>query len=182
MFRVRPSAGRSAPAAILVAAMFNLSLDRLLASHAPASTFLIRLVVGGVFLSEGIQKFLEPATRGAGRFERLGLPAAELLGPLVGATEIVCGSLLLLGLLTRLAAIPLIVTMLVAIVTTKVPILLGHAYWGLHLRELSSYGFWSMAHESRTDFAMLLGATFLLIVGAGSISLDAVLTRGRQAR
>lgn len=90
------------------------------------------------------------------------------------------GALLLLGLLTRLAAIPLMVTMLVAIVTTKVPILLGHAYWGLQLRELSSYGFWSMAHESRTDFAMLLGATFLLIIGAGSISLDAMLTRRRQ--
>ncbi len=157
----------------------NLSLDRILSSRAPAATLLIRLMAGAVFLSEGIQKFLEPATRGEGRFERIGLPASEVLGPFVGATEIVCGSLLLLGLLTRLAAIPLIMTMLVAIVTTKIPILLGHAYWGLQLRELSSYGFWSMAHESRTDFAMLLGATFLLIVGAGPLALDALLARRR---
>lgn len=162
--------------------MKNPTLDRLLASHAPASTLLIRLMVGCVFLSEGIQKFLEPATRGAGRFERIGLPAAELLGPLVGATEIVCGALVLLGLLTRLAAIPLIITMLVAIVTTKIPILLGHAYWGLQLRELSSYGFWSMAHESRTDFSMLLGSGFLLLVGAGPIALDATLTQRNQPR
>ncbi len=156
------------------------SLDRLLGSNAPASTLLIRLMVGGVFLSEGIQKFLEPASRGAGRFERIGLPAAEFLGPFVGATEILCGALVLLGLLTRLASIPLIVTMLVAIVTTKLPILLGSGFWGLQLRELSSYGFWSMAHEARTDFAMLLGSIFLLLVGAGPLALDAAIQRRRR--
>lgn len=153
------------------------SLDRLLASRAPAATLLIRLMVGGVFLSEGIQKFLDPAARGAGRFERIGLPAADILGPLVGATEIACGLLVLLGLLTRAAVLPLIATMLVAIVTTKIPILLGDAYWGLQLRELSSYGFWSMAHESRTDFSMLLGSIFLFVVGAGPLAVDAVLVR-----
>jgi putative oxidoreductase len=158
----------------------KLSLDRLLASNAPTSTILIRLMVGGVFLSEGVQKFLEPTSRGAGRFERIGLPAAEILGPFVGATEITCGLLVLVGLLTRVAAIPLIATMLVAIVTTKVPILLGTAFWGLHLRELSSYGFWSMAHEARTDFAMLLGSIFLVMVGAGPLALDAALAGRRQ--
>lgn len=152
-------------------------IDHVIDSKAPAATLLIRLMVGGVFLSEGIQKFLEPAARGAGRFERIGLPAAELLGPFVGATEITCGSLVLLGLLTRVAAVPLIVTMLVAIVTTKVPILVGRSFWGLQLRELSSYGFWSMAHEARTDFAMLLGSVFLLLVGSGPFALDAVLSR-----
>jgi putative oxidoreductase len=155
----------------------KLSLDRLLDSSAPASTLLIRLMVGGVFLSEGIQKFLEPASRGAGRFEKIGLPAPEILGPFVGATEVICGLLVLLGLLTRIASVPLIATMLVAIVTTKVPILLGSGFWGLHLRALSSYGFWSMAHEARTDFAMLLGSIFLLVVGAGRIALDALLVR-----
>lgn len=158
----------------------KLWLDRILDSKAPAATLLIRLVVGGVFVSEGIQKFLDPAARGAGRFERIGLPAAELLGPLVGATEITCGLLVLAGLLTRLAALPLIVTMLVAIVTTKLPILLGHGFWGLRLRELPSYGLWSMAHEARTDFAMLLGSTFLVLVGAGPLSADAALRRGKQ--
>ncbi len=137
-------------------------------------------MVGGVFLSEGIQKFFDPASRGAGRFERIGLPAADLLGPFVGSTEILCGVLMLLGLLTRVAAVPLVVTMLVAIVTTKVPILLGSGFWGLSLRELSSYGFWSMAHEARTDFAMLLGSLFLLLVGAGPLALDAALGRWRR--
>lgn len=154
-----------------------LSLHPLTASRAPAATLLIRLMVGGVFLSEGFQKFLYPAARGAGRFERIGLPAAEFLGPFVGATEIVCGSLILLGLLTRLAAVPLVVTMLVALVTTKLPILLGYGFWGLSLRRLPSYGFWSMAHESRTDFSMLMGSLFLLAVGAGPIALDALLRR-----
>jgi putative oxidoreductase len=158
----------------------KISLDSLLASSVPSSTILIRLMVGGVFLSEGIQKFLDPASRGAGRFERIGLPAAEFLGPFVGATEILCGALVLVGLLTRLASVPLIATMLVAIVTTKVPILLGSGFWGLQLRELSSYGFWSMAHEARTDFAMLLGSIFLLVVGAGPLALDAALQRRRR--
>lgn|SRR5690554_433717 len=148
-----------------------------LESRAPAATILIRLMVGGVFVSEGIQKFLFPAARGTGRFERIGLPAAELLGPLVGATEILCGALLLLGLFTRLASIPLIVTMLVALLTTKLPILLGESFWGLELRELSSYGFWSMAHESRTDFSMLLGSIYLLIVGGGRLALDELFYR-----
>lgn len=158
----------------------KLSFERLLSSNAPSSTILIRLMVGGVFLSEGIQKFLEPASRGAGRFERIGLPAAELLGPFVGATETVCGLLVLLGLFTRVASIPLIATMLVAIVTTKLPILLGSGFWGLSLRELSSYGFWVMAHEARTDFAMLLGSTFLLLVGAGPVAVDAALLRRKK--
>lgn len=162
------------------APLMKISLDRLLALSAPASTILVRLMVGGVFLSEGIQKFLEPASLGAGRFERIGLPAAEFLGSFVGATEILCGTLVLFGLLTRLASVPLIATMLVAIVTTKVPIFLGSGFWGLQLRELSSYGFWSMAHEARTDFAMLLGSVFLLIVGAGPFAVDAALQRRRQ--
>jgi putative oxidoreductase len=137
-------------------------LDALLATRAPAATILVRLTVGGVFVSEGIQKFLFPASRGAGRFAEMGLWNPDLLGPLVGGTEIVCGSLVLAGLLTRLAVVPLTIVMLVAITTTKLPM-------------LSSKGFWHMAHESRTDLAMLLGAIFLGIVGAGRLSLDEVL-------
>lgn len=146
---------------------------KMLRSEAPNAVILIRIVVGGVFLSEGIQKFLFPNEVGAGRFARIGLPAAEALGPLVGVFEIVCGSLVLLGFLTRLAAIPLIGVMLTAIFTTKLPILLGYGFWGFSLRTLPYYGFWGLAHESRTDFALLLGAIFLLIVGAGGWSVDA---------
>lgn len=148
----------------------------ILATNGPAAVVLIRLMVGGVFLSEGIQKFLEPAARGAGRFEKIGLPSPEFLASFVGVFEVTCGALILVGLLTRLAAIPLTLIMLVALVSTKLPILLGHGFWGFALRDLSSYGFWSMAHEARTDWSMLLGALFLLIVGAGRISLDAMLS------
>jgi putative oxidoreductase len=152
-------------------------LQKLIATSAPASVILIRLVIGGVFLSEGIQKFLYPAENGVGRFTKIGIPAPEVMAPFVGVVEIVCGALILIGLLTRLAAIPLIINMLVAILSTKIPILLGHGFWGFSLRTLPYYGFWGMAHEARTDFAMLLGSIFLLIVGAGAWSLDARLRR-----
>lgn len=120
---------------------------------------MIRLVVGAVFLSEGVQKFLFPNDLGVGRFLKIGIPAPQVMAPFVGVIEIVCGALILLGLFTRLAAVPLVIDMLVAISTTKIPILLAS-------------GFWAMAHEARTDYAMLLGLIFLLIVGAGRWSID----------
>ncbi|AHM62386.1 DoxX family protein [Flammeovirgaceae bacterium 311] len=129
--------------------------------HAP-TTILIRLMVGAVFLSEGIQKFLFPDTRGAGRFEKIGLPEPEFLGYFVGSFEVLCGLLILLGLLTRLAAIPLIIIMLVAIATTKAEV-------------LANEGFWPMMHGSRTDWSMLLGSIYLLIKGGGRWSADAAL-------
>ncbi len=128
-------------------------------TSAPAATVLIRLAVGAVFLSEGIQKFINPADVGAGRFEKIGFPNAALVANFVGTFEIVCGALVLVGFLTRAAVIPLIIIMLTAISTTKVPILMEK-------------GFWAMAHEARTDYAMLLGSLFLLIVGAGRWSID----------
>jgi putative oxidoreductase len=131
----------------------------LLSTNAPRATILIRLLVGSVFLSEGIQKFLFPATLGVGRFVKIGIPAPHFFAPFVGVVEILCGALLILGLLTRLATIPLIVDISVAIVTTKIPI------W-------SQAGFWSMAHEARTDYCMLLGLVFLVIVGSGPFSID----------
>jgi len=147
--------------------------ENVIATSAPASSILIRLAVGGVFLSEGIQKFLYPGENAVGRFTKIGIPAPEIMAPFVGVVEIVCGALILMGLLTRLAAIPLIIDMLVAILSTKIPILLGHGFWGFSLRALPYYGFWGMAHEARTDFAMLSGLIFLLIVGAGRWSVDA---------
>ena len=142
---------------------------KVLATDAPAAVILIRLIVAGVFLSEGIQKFLFPEALGVGRFTKIGIPSPEVMASFVGVCEIVCGVFFLLGLLTRLAAITMIIDMLVAISTTKVPILLNE-------------GFWKMAHEARTDYAMLLGSVFLLVVGAGQWSLDArfVLTADRR--
>jgi uncharacterized membrane protein YphA (DoxX/SURF4 family) len=134
-------------------------LQKLLFTNAPAATILIRFMVGAVFLSEGIQKFLFPAEVGAGRFEKIGFSSPEFTAQFVACFEIACGTLVLLGLLTRLAVVPLITIMVVAIACTKIPI----------LRE---QGFWKMAHEARTDWSMLWGSIFLLIVGAGPLSFD----------
>lgn len=143
------------------------------AASAPAATILIRLMVGLVFLAEGIQKFLYPAAVGAGRFASIGIPSPDLAAPLVGGVEIVCGAMVLAGLFTRWAVLPLLGIMLVALVTTKLPILLGQDLGPFQVRELSYYGLWGFAHESRTDFAMVMGSVFLLTVGAGPLSLDA---------
>jgi putative oxidoreductase len=140
------------------------------------SIALIRLLVGWVFLVEGVLKFVLSDELGVGRFASIGIPAPQVMGPFVGAVEIVCGTLVILGLLTRLAAIPLLIDISVAIISTKIPIWLGHGYWGFSLPKLKHYGFFSMLHEARTDLSMLLGLIFLLIVGAGLFSIDAHLT------
>jgi putative oxidoreductase len=133
--------------------------SRVFESAAPSATVLIRLMVGWVFMSEGIQKFLFPAALGVGRFAKIGIPAPLFFGPFVGVVEIVCGGLLIVGLLSRIASIPLLIDILVAIATTKIPM-------------LSKAGFWAMMHEARTDFCMLLGLIFLLMVGSGTLSFD----------
>lgn len=130
-----------------------------------------------VFFPEGIQKLVFPTILGAGRFANIGIPYPEILGSFVGVVEIFCGALIILGLLTRLAAIPLIVVMIIAIVSTKIPILLGYDFWIFHTPKIARYGFWSMAHEARDDFAMLLGSIYLLIEGGGAWSLDALIAR-----
>jgi len=134
-------------------------------------------MVGAVFLSEGIQKFLFPAARGIGRFEKMGFPNPDFFAHFVGAFEILCGLLLLVGLLTRAAALALLINMTVALIVTKIPIAFGESFDPFVLRELKTYGFWSMAHEMRTDFAMWLGSLFLLIKGAGKWSIDLSLTK-----
>lgn len=129
-----------------------------------ATTMIIRLMVGAVFLSEGIQKFLFADKLGTGRFEKIGLPHPYFLGPFVGTVEIICGALVLIGLITRLAAIPLLIIMLVAILATKAQLFIDN-------------GFWSMLHDSRTDWAMLLGSIFLIIRGGGKWSFDQKIQR-----
>ena len=117
-----------------------------------------------VFISEGIQKFLFSESLGVGRFVKIGIPLPGIMAPFVGVVEIVGGGFILLGLFTRIAAIPLTISMLVAIFTTKIPILVEK-------------GFWAMAHEARTDWSMILGLIFLLIVGSGHWSLDEMHSR-----
>ncbi len=149
-------------------------------TDAPAATVLVRVMTGSVFLSEGIQKFLYPEDLAAGRFTKIGIPSPEIMGPFVGGCEVICGALLIVGFLTRVAAIVLLIDISVAIVSTKIPMLLGHGFWRFSLMKLPRYGFWSMMHEARTDFSMWLGLLFLLIVGAGRWSFDATWMRGRS--
>ena len=134
-------------------------LQKLIATDSSKTTIIIRLLVGAVFLSEGIQKFLFPAIRGAGRFEKIGLPNPEFLGGFVGAFEVVCSVFILMGFLTRLASIPILIIMMVAIFTTKAEV-------------LTNDGVWVMLHGSRTDWSMLLAGLFLLIKGGGFWSID----------
>jgi len=132
---------------------------KLLKTNSSKTTILIRLMVGSVFLSEGIQKFIFPAIRGAGRLEKIGFPYSDFLGTFVGASEIIFGSLILLGLLTRVASLQTLIIMIVAILTTKAQV-------------LEQDGFWYMMHGSRTDWAMLLGSLFLIVQGGGKWSVD----------
>ena len=122
-----------------------------------APAIIPRLIVGMVFLSEGLQKFLFPELVGTGRFTKIGFSNPEFWANFTGVIEIIFGTLLLPGLLTRLASIPLLIIMLVAFVKTKIPI-------------LTDRGFWAMAHEYRTDFAMTLLLVFLLYFGGGRFS------------
>jgi putative oxidoreductase len=126
---------------------------------APAASIVIRIMIGAVFLSEGIQKFLLPEEVGAGRFTRIGIPNPEFMAPFVGAFEIGCGILVLLGLVTRIAVVPLLIIMAVAVFSTKIPILMDE-------------GFWKMAHASRNDYSMIMGSIYLLWMGPGPWSLD----------
>ncbi|MCL1125114.1 DoxX family protein [Shewanella surugensis] len=136
-------------------------------------TWLIRLLVGAVvFFPEGLQKLFFADILGTGRFIKIGIPWADFFGPFVGVFETVCGLLIILGLFTRLASIPLIVIMLVAITSTKIPILLGHDLWFFHLPEGIRTGFWAMSHAARNDFCMLLACLYLLITGGGRLSMD----------
>ncbi|MEU9602792.1 DoxX family protein [Streptomyces sp. NPDC048109] len=141
---------------------------KLTATSAPAATVLIRLYVGAVFLFEGALKFLRPDAQGTGRFDKAGIPAPGFFAPLDGFFEIGCGLLILAGLLTRLAIVPMIVNMLGALLITKLPIL-----WAGARLFAGKSGWWDLAHESRTDLAQLCGSLFLLLAGAGALSLDA---------
>ncbi|MBN2863825.1 MAG: DoxX family protein [Bacteroidales bacterium] len=132
-------------------------------------SILPRLIVGLVFLSEGIQKFLFPELVGAGRFEKIGFTNPESLASFVAFFEIICGAFILIGLTVRISAIPLLIIMITAITTTKIPI-------------LQEKGFWQMAHDSRTDFSMTMLIIFILIYGSGKLSVDYLIKRKFKSR
>lgn len=153
-------------------------------STVPSSAlFLLRLLVGWVFLVEGILKFMWPEQLGYGRFLKIGIPGAHFAAPIVGGIEILCGILIIVGLFTRFAAVLLLIDICVAIVSTKVPILLGHNVWHFQLADnVKRYGILSMLHESRTDFSMLLGLIIILITGHGVAAIDYARKRSGTGR
>jgi uncharacterized membrane protein YphA (DoxX/SURF4 family) len=140
------------------------------------ATLLVRVAVGSVFLSSGFAKFLFE-NQGPGRFTKIGLPAPAQLAYFVGATEIVCGALLVLGLFVRLAALPLAVDMVVALVTTKLPLLFGAG--PEPVSAMPKTGFWAFAYQARLDLTMLFACVFLVAAGAGLWSIDAIVSRRR---
>ena len=129
---------------------------------------LIRILVGWGVVSEGIQKFLFPQALGVGRFAKIGIPWPAVMAPFAGSIEITCGGLVLMGLRTRLAVIPLFGVIVVALYTTKISM-------------ISKSGVWSMLHEARTDVSMPLGLIFLALVGGGSIAVDEMRRWRREA-
>lgn len=140
------------------------SLNRILKTDNDKAVILIRFIVGYVFIMEGIQKFVYSDKLGVGRFIKIGIPAPEILAPFVGVCEIVFGTFILVGFLTRLATIPQIIIMLTALATTKLTVLMER-------------GVLTFSHDSRNDLLMLFGLLFILIKGAGAFSVDQSLDR-----
>ncbi len=153
-----------------------MTLNQFTATRASGAVVLIRLYVGLIFAGEGILKFVQPDALGPGRFIKAGIPAGSFFAYLDGVFEIGCGLLILVGLFTRLATLPMVVDMLGALGITKVPLLWSHA--PLYPKE---GGFWDFFHEGRLEVAMLCGTVFLLVVGAGTFSLDARMNRAESA-
>jgi putative oxidoreductase len=147
----------------------SLNVDANWAERAAKAVLLIRILVAWVFLSEGIQKFLFPDSLGVGRFVKIGIPWPQVMAPFVGVVEVVCGTMLLIGLLTRLASIPLLIDICVALYSTKIV-------------TLAKNGLWSTLHEARTDVSMLLGLIFLLLIGGGTLSLDARFSKADSSK
>lgn len=154
--------------------LFNPPLD------GPSVTILLRLMAGGVFLWEGLLKFVY-TNQGVGRFTKLAFPFPQATANLVGVLEIVGGILLITGFLTRPIAIPFVIEMLVAMLSTKIALYMGTS--PLPLPPVPpQIGFWAVLHEIRSEYAQLMTTMFLLIAGPGRWSLDALLTRQTKER
>ena len=120
---------------------------------------LVRLTVGLIFLTEGVQKYLFPELLGTGRFSTIGFSNPAFWAYFTATFEIICGTLIIIGFITRIASVPLIIIMITAFISTKLPILLHK-------------GIWPWAHEYRTDFSMTMLLGFILYFGGGSCSVD----------
>jgi putative oxidoreductase len=148
-------------------------------TQGPESTLVLRLMAGGVFLWEGILKFVY-ANQGVGRFTKLGIPLPRFTADSVACLEIVGGVLLFTGLMTRAIAIPFIAEMIVAMLSTKISLYLGTSPLPLPPAP-PRIGIWAVLHEIRSEYAQLLTCLFLMINGPGKWSLDAILRKRREA-
>jgi putative oxidoreductase len=146
--------------------------------NGPSSTLLLRLMAGGVFFWEGILKFVY-VNQGVGRFTKIGMPIPHFTAGFVGCLEVIGGLMILSGLMTRLIAVPFIIEMIVAILSTKISLYLGTSPLPLPPAP-PQVGAWAVLHEIRSDYAQIMTVAFLLINGPGPWSLDALLRRGRQ--
>jgi len=147
---------------------------------APAATILLRLMAGSVFLWEGVMKFVFP-NQGVGRFTKLGFPAPHFLATGDGGFEIIGGALLMAGLLTRPIAVLFVIEMLVAMLSTKIPLFLGT--YPLPLPPVPpQVGFWAVLHEIRSEYAQLACSLFVLLVGPGPWSVDYLIQGERELR
>ena len=141
----------------------------------PKSVLLIRIMAGGVFFWEGLIKFVFQ-NQGVGRFTKIGIPFPDVMAYFIAVLEIVGGLMLIFGLFTRWISIPFIIQMTVAILSTKIGVLLGNS--PLLLPPVPPQtGFWAVLHETRTDFAQIMCSIFLLISGPGALSLEAAMKR-----
>jgi len=143
-----------------------------------SAILILRLMAGGVFLWEGILKFVY-VNQGVGRFTKLGFPFPETTAHFVATAEIIGGLLLLFGLFTRIVACYFIIQMIVAVLTTKVALYLGSSPLPLPPAP-PKVGIWAVLHEIRSDYAQILICLFLLIEGAGRRSLDFIITTSKN--
>jgi len=146
---------------------------------APKVTILIRLMAGGVFLWEGILKFVY-TNQGVGRFTKLGIPFPGPTAHFVAVLEIVGGLLLIAGFLTRVIAVPFVVEMIVAILSTKISLYLGISPLPLPPAP-PQIGAWAVLHEIRSEYAQIMSVMFLMIAGPGPWSIDSILARSRTS-
>jgi putative oxidoreductase len=149
-------------------------------ASAPGSTLLIRLMAGSVFFWEGLLKFVY-LNQGVGRFTKLGIPAPAPMAHFVAILEIVGGLLIMSGLLTRVIAIPFLIEMVVAILSTKISLYLGTSPLPLPPAP-PQMGIWAVLHEVRSEFAQLMCVMFLMLAGPGPWSLDTLLAHSRVRR
>ena len=145
--------------------------------EAPRATILVRIMAGGVFFWEGILKFVY-TNQGVGRFTKLGIPFPGPTAFFIAVLEIVGGLLLISGFLTRAISVPFVIEMLVAMLSTKISLYLGTSPLPLPPSP-PRIGAWAVLHEIRSEWAQLMSVMFLIVVGPGALSVDAIIARAR---